>query len=36
MWIPGLNNVELAAVYCFVFLFIATRGGGAWSFDRGR
>jgi putative oxidoreductase len=31
--LPIQNNGELAALYCFVFLFIATRGGGIWSVD---
>ena len=30
---PAVNQGELAVVYCFLFLFIACRGGGAWSFD---
>jgi len=30
---PLLNQGELAVVYCFVFLFIAARGGGKWSVD---
>ena len=25
---------ELAALYCFAFLYIATRGKGAWGLDR--
>jgi putative oxidoreductase len=35
---PIENGGELAALYCFIFLFIATRGGGIWSVDwlRGR
>ncbi len=33
---PLLNGGELAALYCFVFLFIAAAGGGAWSVDRFR
>ncbi len=33
---PMLNGGELAALYCFVFLFIAAAGGGAWSVDRMR
>lgn len=33
---PLLNNGELAALYCFVFLFLAAAGGGAWSVDRMR
>ena len=31
--LPLQNNGELAALYCFVFLFIAARGGGIWSVD---
>jgi putative oxidoreductase len=34
--LPIQNNGELAALYCFVFLFISTRGGGIWSVDAGR
>jgi putative oxidoreductase len=30
---PILNGGELAALYCFVFLYIASAGGGAWSID---
>jgi len=31
--LPIQNNGELAVIYCFVFLFIATQGGGIWSID---
>ncbi len=31
--LPILNNGELAALYCFVFLFISTQGSGIWSVD---
>lgn len=31
---PILNGGELAALYCFVFLYIAAAGGGPWSLDR--
>ena len=31
--LPLQNNGELAALYCFVFLFIAAQGGGIWSID---
>ena len=31
--LPNLNGGELAVLYCFIFLFIATAGGGAWSLD---
>jgi len=30
---PILNAGELAALYCFVFLFIAAAGPGPWSVD---
>ena len=33
MWIPTVNKGELAALYCFVFLFIWARGSGAASLD---
>jgi len=31
---PTVNKGELALVYCFLFLYIACRGSGPWSFDR--
>ena len=31
---PALNQGELAALYCFVFLFIACRGGVKWCLDK--
>lgn len=31
--VPSLNGGELAVVYCFVFLFFAAAGAGAWSVD---
>src|SRR5215469_13462971 len=31
---PLLNAGELAIVYCFLFLYFAVAGGGAWSVDR--
>jgi putative oxidoreductase len=31
---PLQNGGELAALYCFVFLFFAAAGGGPWSLDR--
>ena len=30
---PIQNGGELAVLYCFVFLYIATRGSGVWSVD---
>jgi putative oxidoreductase len=30
---PILNRGELAALYCFVFLYLSAAGGGAWSLD---
>jgi putative oxidoreductase len=31
---PAINKGELAALYCFVFLTIACRGGVKWSLDK--
>jgi putative oxidoreductase len=31
--VPMLNRGELAVLYCFVFLFFAAAGAGAWSLD---
>ena len=33
---PLNNGGELAIMYCFAFLYIATRGGGVWSVDGNR
>ena len=33
---PIENQGELAVLYCFVFLYIATQGAGIWSVDRAR
>lgn len=32
--LPNVNGGEPAVLYCFIFLFLATAGGGAWSLDR--
>lgn len=32
---PILNKGELAALYCFVFLYLAAAGGGPWSLGGG-
>jgi putative oxidoreductase len=34
--LPLLNAGELAALYCFVFLFISAHGAGRWSMDAAR
>ncbi|MCM2249968.1 MAG: DoxX family protein [Geothrix sp.] len=31
---PAVNQGELAVIYCFLFLFIACRGGGTWCVDK--
>ena len=31
--LPIQNRGDLAVLYCFVFLFISTQGGGLWSVD---
>lgn len=33
---PILNGGELAALYSFVFLYLAAAGGGVWSADKAR
>lgn len=33
---PIVNHGEMAALYCFVFLFIAVQGAGKWSLDSKR
>jgi putative oxidoreductase len=32
-FLPLVNGGELAALYCFVFLFMASQGSGIWSVD---
>ena len=32
-FLPIVNKGELAVIYCFVFLYIASRGSGVWSVD---
>lgn len=32
-FLPLVNKGELAVIYCFVFLYIASRGSGVWSVD---
>lgn len=34
--LPYVNKGELATMFCFSFLFIATRGSGIWSVDSAR
>ena len=31
---PGVNKGELAVVYCFLLLYVATRGGVMWCLDK--
>jgi putative oxidoreductase len=31
---PGVNQGEMAVLYCFLFLYIACRGGVAWCVDK--
>jgi putative oxidoreductase len=31
---PGINRGDGAILFCFVFLYLAFAGGGAWSLDR--
>jgi putative oxidoreductase len=32
--LPGVNNGELAVLYCFVFLLILAMGSGRWAVDK--
>ena len=32
--LPLMNHGEPAVLFCFIFLFLAAAGGGAWSIDR--
>ncbi len=32
-FLPLVNQGELAVLYCFVFLYLCSAGGGAWSLD---
>ena len=34
--IPMANGGEVAVLFCFVFLYLAAAGGGAWSVDAAR
>tara|TARA_R110002096_G_scaffold16106_54_gene55369 strand:+ start:1102 stop:1506 length:405 start_codon:yes stop_codon:yes gene_type:complete len=31
---PMINGGELAVLYCFVYLYLSSAGGGEWSIDR--
>jgi putative oxidoreductase len=33
---PIVNGGDSAILYCFVFLYLAVAGGGAWSLDNAR
>ena len=33
---PGINEGDAAILFCFIFLYIAAAGPGAWSIDRAR
>ena len=33
-WLPGINQGELAVIYCFLFLFIAAHGSGVAALGR--
>ena len=34
LW-PIQNGGELAVLYCFLYLYISTRGAGIWGLDKG-
>jgi putative oxidoreductase len=33
---PGINMGDAAILFCFIFLYLASAGGGAWSLDQVR
>jgi putative oxidoreductase len=33
-FLPGVNQGEMAVLYCFIFLYIACRGGVTWCLDK--
>ena len=33
---PAVNGGDAAILYCFLFLYLAVAGGGAWAVDAGR
>jgi putative oxidoreductase len=33
---PGVNMGDAAILFCFIFLYLASAGGGAWSIDQAR
>jgi len=35
-FIPAINNGSAAALYCFLFLYVACKGAGKWSIDARR
>ena len=35
-FLPLQNGGELAVLYCFIFLYVAARGSGTWSVQRGK
>ena len=34
--LPVVNKGEIAILYCFIYLYISSRGGGIWSIDAAR
>jgi putative oxidoreductase len=32
-WLPHVNGGEIAVLYCFIFLYLATRGSGRFGLD---
>lgn len=35
-YLPILNGGDAAVMYCFIFLYISTKGSGIWSVDGGK
>ncbi len=35
-WLPILNRGDAAVLYCFIFLYLSSKGSGIWSIDASR
>ena len=35
-YLPIMNGGDAAVMYCFIFLYISTKGSGIWSVDGGK
>ena len=33
-WLPAVNKGDAAVLYCFIYLYLVSRGAGAWAIDK--